>query len=178
MPEVRIRSGLQDVVLPNGNSYNGGDVVNLSDEDYAELSPTALNDEVIPVSNIEVIEGTNEFLYAHLPIALDDVADGDVVSFTPGFAGKVLSVRFLTDDPGTGDGATTALNMEIGTTNLTGGVTTVTLAGTSDKGELTAGTAVTGNNTFDDDDVITVEASATTPFTGGTGILEVLLQET
>lgn len=38
---VTIKSGLVDVVLPDGNRYQGGDTVTLSDAEYAMLSPTA-----------------------------------------------------------------------------------------------------------------------------------------
>jgi hypothetical protein len=38
---VTIKSGLVDVVLPDGNRYQGGNIVTLSDAEYAMLSPTA-----------------------------------------------------------------------------------------------------------------------------------------
>jgi hypothetical protein len=38
---VTIKSGLVDVVLPDGNRYKAGDTVTLSDEEYAQLSATA-----------------------------------------------------------------------------------------------------------------------------------------
>jgi len=38
MYTVTLKPGLQDVVLPNGNRYQGGDVVALSDEHYGMMS--------------------------------------------------------------------------------------------------------------------------------------------
>jgi hypothetical protein len=38
---VTIAPGLKDVVLPNGSRYQAGDVVVLSDAEFAQLSPTS-----------------------------------------------------------------------------------------------------------------------------------------
>lgn len=39
--QVTVQTGLKDVVLPNGFRAQGGDVVTLSDVQFAMLSPTA-----------------------------------------------------------------------------------------------------------------------------------------
>lgn len=36
--QVTLKSGVHDVVLPNGNRYQEGDVVILSDEEYGQMS--------------------------------------------------------------------------------------------------------------------------------------------
>lgn len=38
---VTLKAGLQDVVLPNGNRYQGGDVVVLSDGQYGQMTASA-----------------------------------------------------------------------------------------------------------------------------------------
>lgn len=100
-----------------------------------------------------------------------------ITAYTPGFKFKVLSVDFATTTIGAGADASQVLNLEIGTTNLTGGAVTVTLAGTDTLGELTAGTAVTAANTGTASDTISVEVAASgTVFTGGEGVLLIRLQ--
>ncbi|WP_428957941.1 hypothetical protein [Streptomyces sp. cg35] len=38
---ITLKAGLKDVVLPNGNRYQGGDVVILSDEQYGQMTASA-----------------------------------------------------------------------------------------------------------------------------------------
>lgn len=100
-----------------------------------------------------------------------------VTEIVPGHAGKILSVDFVTTTLGTGSGASQALNLEIGTTNVTGGVVTATLTSTNTLGKVTSGTAITAANTFTATDSISVEVAASgTVFTGGAGFLRVRIQ--
>lgn len=100
-----------------------------------------------------------------------------VTAFTPGYKFKILGLSFATTTVSTGDGASQVLNLEIGTTNLTGGALTLTLAGTDTLGELTAATAVTAANTGAADATISVEVAASgTVFTAGSGVLLVTIQ--
>jgi hypothetical protein len=175
---VRIKTGVKDIVLPDGNTYQGGNIVTLTDDQYADLAPTAIGDEVLDIEGMVTIGSENNDLrYFHIPISLAGVVDGDLdaTEFTPGFAGTIKAVRFITDTVSTGAGATTVLSLEINEVAVTGGAVTVTLAGSDTKAEVTAGTAVTAANVFDDNDTITVHAATTTAFTAGDGILEVLV---
>lgn len=100
-----------------------------------------------------------------------------MTNYTPGYAFKILALAFVTTTIGVGAGASQVLNMEIGTTNLTGGVLTLTEAGTDTLGELTSATAVTGANTGTAASTISVEVAAGgTVFTGGAGFLLVKIQ--
>ena len=100
-----------------------------------------------------------------------------VTEFVPGYKFKILGVSFATTKLGTGSGATQTINLEIGTTNVTGGVVNPTLAGTDTLGELTAGTAVTADNTGSATDSISVEVAASgTVFTAGDGVLLITIQ--
>jgi hypothetical protein len=100
-----------------------------------------------------------------------------VTDYTPGFKFKILAVSFATTTLGTGSGASQVLNLEIGSTNVTGGAVTVTLAGTDTLGELTAGTSVTAANTGSATDTISVEVAASgTVFTAGSGVLLIRIQ--
>lgn len=100
-----------------------------------------------------------------------------ITGFVPGFRGKIVSAQFFTTTLGTGSGASQVLNFEIGTTDVTGGVTTLTLATTTPLGNRIAATAITGNNEFTATDAISLEVAASgTVFTAGAGVLEVILQ--
>jgi len=100
-----------------------------------------------------------------------------VTAYTPGYKFKILAVDFATTTVSTGDGASQVINVEIGTTNVTGGVVTATLAGTDTLGELSSGTAVTAGNTGSASDTISVEVAASgTVFTAGDGVLLIRIQ--
>lgn len=100
-----------------------------------------------------------------------------LTAYTPGYKFKILSVDFVTTTLGTGSGASQTINLEIGTTNLTGGVINPTLAGTDTLGELTSGTSVTAANTGSASDTISVEVAASgTVFTAGAGIILIRIQ--
>ena len=175
---VRIKAGLTQVVLPNGTSYDGGEVAILTDAEYADLAPTALGDEVLLVSHeVSIGEETNDLRYFHVPISLSDVVDGDLAStvFTPGYAGTIKAVRFITDTPATTAAKLTTLGLKINTTAVTGGAVALTTAGCDTKAEVVAGTAVTAANVFDADDTVKVVASSTTAFVEGSGFVEILV---
>lgn len=107
-----------------------------------------------------------------LPLTtLAQIADGDIVtSFVPGFVGSIVRTFFVTGTvPASTGGKGSTLNFEIGTVNLVGGVITLTSALCTPMGAVIQGTAVSGSNKFDKDDVISVEASSTTAFSEGNG---------
>lgn len=116
-----------------------------------------------------------------IPIELAAVtAAGDVVTtYTPGFAGVIEKVDFVTTNPATTADKLATLNLEIGTTDVTGGVVSLTSAtggATLTLGKVTAGTAVTANNVFDAEDTISVEASSVTAFSEGAGVLLIVIK--
>lgn len=100
-----------------------------------------------------------------------------VTEIVPGFKFKILAVDFVTTTLGTGSGASQTLNLEIGTTNVTGGVVNPTLSSTNALGKVTSGTAVTAANTGSATDVLSVEVAASgTVFTAGSGVLLIKIQ--
>jgi len=99
-------------------------------------------------------------------------ADGDIVTeIVPGFAGKILSAFWLQEDPVTTGAKGTTLNLEIETTNVTGGVITLTSAACTPLGKYIAGTAVSANNVFTAAEKISIEATSTTAFIEGSGTI-------
>lgn len=100
-----------------------------------------------------------------------------VTEIVPGYKFKLLSVDFVTTTVSTGSGASQTINLEIGTTNVTGGVVNPTLASTNTLGKVTSGTAITAANTGSATDVLSVEVAASgTVFTAGNGFLIVRIQ--
>lgn len=108
-----------------------------------------------------------------IPIALASITGaGDVVTtITPGYAGTITSVEWVTGRPVTTAAKAAALNLEIGTTNLTGGVVSLTSANSTPLGAVVAGTAITAANAFTATDTISVEAASVTAFAEGDGFL-------
>lgn len=113
-----------------------------------------------------------------LPVYLNlaDVASGDVMTdYTPGFPFKVLSVDFRVQKAVTTGSKAATLNLEIGSTNLTGGAVALTSTNCTPAGAAVAGTAITAANTGTATDTISIEASSVTAFVEGTGTLYIKL---
>jgi hypothetical protein len=93
-----------------------------------------------------------------------------MTAYTPGYAFQLLSLEFVTTTLGTGASASQVINLEIGTTNVTGGVLTLLLADTDTLGKKKAATAITAANTGTAADTISIEVAASgTEFTAGAG---------
>lgn len=111
-----------------------------------------------------------------IPVTNANIADGDfLTTFTPGFAGSILSIAYCVGTPVTTASKLSTINLEIGTTDVTGGVISLTSAAMTPLGAVIAGTAITANNTFTDSDTISIEASSTTTFTEGDGYFLIVL---
>jgi hypothetical protein len=113
-----------------------------------------------------------------LPITLANVADGDVLTaYTPGFKGTIIGIDFAVTTAVTTAAKATTLNAEIGTTNLTGGAVALTSANCTPLGAVVASTAITAANAFTATDTISIEASSTTTFVEGVGVLYIKLKQ-
>ena len=100
-----------------------------------------------------------------------------LTNYVPGYRFKLLAFDFVTTVAGTGAGASQTFNLEIGTTNVTGGVLNVTLASTDTIGEVTAGTAITAANVGTAADTLSIEMAASgTVFTAGAGYFVIKIQ--
>ncbi len=106
-----------------------------------------------------------------LQLASMTTAAADLITnYTPGYAFELLSLEFVTTTLGTGASASQVLNLEIGTTNVTGGVLTLLLADTDTLGKKKAATAITAANVGTAADTISLEVAASgTVFTAGAG---------
>lgn len=112
-----------------------------------------------------------------IPIVLATIPNGDVLTnYTPGYAFKILSVTAaVTTAASTADKLAT-LNLEIGSTNVTGGEVALTTASCNTLGKLTAGAAITAANTGTATDTISIEGSSVTAFVEGSIVLLIKIQ--
>lgn len=100
-----------------------------------------------------------------------------LTNYTPGYKFKLLSFAFVTTVAGTGASASQVFNLEIGTTNVTGGVLTLALADTDTIGKVTSATAITAANTGANNATISIEmAAGGTVFTAGAGYFVLRIQ--
>lgn len=104
-----------------------------------------------------------------------DLANGDVLTtWTPGYKFKILAFDAFCAKPVTTGSKAATLNLEINTTDLTGGV--IALSGTYVQGATQAGTAVSAANTGSSSATISIEASSVTTFVEGAFWLIVKIQ--
>lgn len=103
------------------------------------------------------------------------IANGDLLTnYVPGHKFKILKFDARCAAPVTTAAKASNLNLEINTTNLTGGV--IALAGLYALGAAQAGTAISGANTGNATDSFSIEAAATTAFVEGSFWLLVSIQ--
>lgn len=109
-------------------------------------------------------------------INLATLANGDVITtWTPGHRGRFIKWWFETMVAVTTGSKAATLNLEVGTTNLTGG--TIVLSGTYAHGVIQAqADPFTAGMAFGAADTASVEAASVTTFVEGNGTLHILIQ--
>ena len=116
--------------------------------------------------------------YISIPIVLATLANGDIViTLTPGFAGEIVDIDFVTTVVASTADKLATLNLEIGTTDLTGGTVALTTAACDTLGKVVAAAAITALNAFGAADTISVEASSVTTFIEGEGVLLIRVKQ-
>lgn len=141
----------------------------------------ALTDNTTGTASDTLAAGVGKY---SLIIPLTSLATGlstlaiDLLTTNPiGHAFKLLSFDFVPTIVGAGAGASQNFNLEIGTTNVTGGVLNPTLANTATIGAIVSGSAITANNVGTAADTISIEmAAGGTVFTSGSGYFVIRLQ--
>jgi hypothetical protein len=165
-----------------GRNYNSVPGAGFNQSIYPEPAITSLTDSSggTASTTIAAQAGYTTLTFPHTMES--GTSAGEVVTaYTPGYPFEILSWTFVTDVPGVGASASRVFNMEIGTTDVGTVMSTCTLteASTSAKGELTAGTAVSGANTGAATDTFSIEvASGGTQFTAGSGYFLVRVRNT
>lgn len=112
-----------------------------------------------------------------VPITLASITGaGDVVTgLVAPFKGRILDLQWIQGTPVTTGSRAASLRMEVGGTELTGGVIALTSAACTPLGASIADTAITAGNTFNTGDLLDVEAFSVTAFAEGAGTLNIVL---
>ena len=135
----------------------------------------------LTAEGIPVYAPAGYYQYIHpltsLATGLSTSAIDLLTGFTPGHAFKLVSFAFVTTVAGTGTSASQTFNLEIGSTNVTGGSLNLLLADTDTIGKIKTATAITAANIGTATDTISLEMAASgTVFTAGAGYFTITLQ--
>lgn len=107
---------------------------------------------------------------------LADIANGDLVTnLTLGIAGKLLGYWAVVTKAATTAAKAATLNLEVDTTNVTGGSLALTSANMTPLGAVVAASAITAGDTFTASQSISVEAASVTAFIEGEIDLVILI---
>lgn len=108
-----------------------------------------------------------------IPVALAAIPAGDVLTSYPlPGAGRIVGFRYVPSVVSSTAGDGMNLNLEIGTTNLTGGVLGLTSANTNTLGVVVESSAITGANTYAPGALLSIEgATGAGAFAEGSGAL-------
>ncbi len=111
-------------------------------------------------------------------VSLAAIPAGDVVtSFPLPGSGRIVGFRYVPTVVTTTASDGMDLNLEIGTTNLTGGVLGLTSANTNTLGVVVSSTAITANNTYAPGALLSIEgATGAGAFAEGSGTLHVEIE--
>lgn len=124
-------------------------------------------------------EDGNDVVYIDFPINLAAVSAADVVTeFRPGINGVIEHASFVVTQPVTTAAKLATLNLEIGTTNVTGGTIALTSANCTPLGAIVEAAAITAAATLTKESKLSVEAASVTAFVEGEGILKIRVRKT
>ena len=148
-----------------------------ADRTHANATTAAMTDSTTGTAGTTFTAGVGRETW-FFPIDLASItAAGDVLtSRTVGYRFKILAVDFFVTKPVTTAAKAAVLNIEIGTTDLTGGAVSLTSANCTPLGVQVAGSAVTAANVGTSSDLISIEAASVTAFAEGQGVLVVRAQ--
>lgn len=142
----------------------------------AELGVAATVQGIIEALAAQKVRGSvvNVPVNGLVNIALNDLL---MNGYTPGFAGKIAAISFVTGlVPASTGGKDIDLQCLVGAVPTTGGLLTLLTADVNAKGKTKAGTAITGNNIFTATDTISLKCvEATAAFSEGAGTVMITL---
>jgi hypothetical protein len=167
--------------MPNGYPYEGGAVVELSDEQYAQINPTVFDDGVlIDRGEARSSLGESDVLRTiEVPIDLADItAVGAVKKVKPGFAGTIASVEVIARTPASTAAKDIDLAVRVNSGTAAATVTLLT-ASLNARGESVSSANIAANNVFDDNDDIEIRCTeATAVFVEGSVLVRLTLAVT
>jgi hypothetical protein len=115
-----------------------------------------------------------------IPVTLADLNNVEVLTdYVPGFAGVIKKLSLVVGTPVTTGSKLDNVHCEVGAVATTGGVLALTSAACTPRGKVVDASAITGNNAFGVSDVLSILAATTVaPFTEGTGVIMMQLEQT
>lgn len=135
-------------------------------------STTSLTDSTGGTAGNTLAAGVGEYVLAiHVTLAQITGAGDVLTNHVIGHKFKINSMDAVVDKVVTTAAKLATLNMEIGTTNVTGGEVALTSANCTPLGARVAGSAVTAANTGSSTDTFSIEAASVTAFAEGEVIL-------
>lgn len=147
--------------------------------DLADLTTTAQTNTVAAINEVDAALDAGGSIVAIPVAALASIAADDLLlnGYTPGFAGKVAKLSFVTGlTPASTASKDIDLAVLIGATQTTGGLLTLLTADVNAKGKVKNATAITGGNSFGATDTISLKCvEATAAFAEGNGTVLVVL---
>ncbi|SEG64931.1 hypothetical protein [Bosea lathyri] len=176
-------AGAANVMIVNDNDRYSGAQLSVS---FGASTITVTNSTGVTLAAgsrvslmFDQVDGNNA-IFLNFPIQLAAItAAGDVVTdFSPGIAGVIEDFTFTVTTPVTTAAKLASLNLEIGTTNVTGGVIALTSANSTPLGKVLKATAITGANVLTRTSVLSVEAASVTAFAEGQGVVTVKIRPT
>lgn len=124
-----------------------------------------------------VAAGVGKYILPHYINLASITGAGDVLTtFTVPHKFKILSFDAFVVIPATTAAKAVTLNLEIGTTDLTGGAIALTSANCTPMGAKIAGSAITAANTGAADATVSIEAASVTAFVEGTVMVQIHMQ--
>lgn len=135
MVKVKAHAGKHNVVMPNGETLEGGKYANLTPTQFRQIPPSLISTYVDNADDGLVV--------VYEPIDFASIADGTVKTIKPGIAGKIIGfdVTVLTA-VSTGSKAST-LTLELDGAKMTGGVLSLASATLTPAGAVVAASAIT-----------------------------------
>lgn len=109
--------------------------------------------------------------------AFSAIANGDLVTeIRPGIEGTIEYWELVVGAPVTTGSKLATLNLEIDTTNVTGGTIAMTSAGATPMGKVIPCADITGNNVLTRESLLSIEASSVTAFAEGDGYVVIYIR--
>jgi hypothetical protein len=168
---------------------NGNDKYSLADPGFSltfgasNITVTNLSGASWPagtsyVLGLDQVDG-NDVVVLTIPVfAMAGITAADVVTeIRPGVAGTIEHWEWVQGAPVTTASDAATLNLEIDTTNVTGGTIALTSAACTPLGKVIPCAAITGNNTLTKASKLSVEASSVTAFAEGSGYLLIRIRK-
>lgn len=152
----------------NASSVASGKLITIGNPTAAGALPNAITDNSTGTPSDTIAAGAGVEIFPFF-VNLAQITATTIMSFTPGFAFKVLAIQFTVEVAVTTAAKLVTLTPQIGGVSTTGGALALTSANCTPKGTTVTGSAVTAANTGTNAQTLSLLASGVTAFVEGSG---------